>query len=76
MQVEVVVFGGQKNGYECPHVQEIATTTLAGRTSYRIGITWEETGAFFGDICFLEAAQCVVDGNRIVPQGATLRAHR
>jgi hypothetical protein len=44
--VDIVVFGGQKNGYECPHVQAIATTTLAGRTSYRMTITWEETGVF------------------------------
>jgi hypothetical protein len=43
--VEIVVFGGQKNGFECPHVLAIATTSLGGRTSYRMTISWEEAGA-------------------------------
>jgi hypothetical protein len=42
--VDIVVFGGQKKDFECPHVKEIATTAMAGHTSYRMTITWEEAG--------------------------------
>jgi hypothetical protein len=36
------------NRFDCPHVEEIASTTLAGRTSYRISISWNAvaTGSF------------------------------
>jgi hypothetical protein len=53
--VDIVVFGGQKNGYECPHVQALATTTLGGRTSYRMTITWEEAG-----VCLHSLSACGV----------------
>ncbi len=42
--VDIVVFGGQKKDFECPHVKEIATTAMAGHTSYRMTIAWEEAG--------------------------------
>jgi hypothetical protein len=42
--VDIVMFGGQKKDFECPHVKEIATTAMAGHTSYRMTIAWEEAG--------------------------------
>jgi hypothetical protein len=42
-QMDVVVFGGQRKGYKCPH-DATAATTLAGRTSYRIKIDLTQSG--------------------------------
>jgi hypothetical protein len=40
----VLVFGGQRKGFDCPRTLPESLETLAGRTSYRINITWDGPG--------------------------------
>jgi hypothetical protein len=38
--LDIVVFGGQQAGFNCPATQSIANSTLASRESYRITVFW------------------------------------
>jgi hypothetical protein len=36
------MFGGQKKGYNCPFGEEATSNSIAGRSSYRLKITWKK----------------------------------
>jgi hypothetical protein len=44
VQMTVLVFGGQRKGFDCPRTLPESLETLAGRASYRINITWDGPG--------------------------------
>jgi hypothetical protein len=39
--VEVLVAGGQKDGFDCPHIAAVVAATLGNRFMHRLNISWE-----------------------------------